>query len=158
MDTHGTIDALVARLVERGAQIRPLRSAPWVEEIESRLGFKLPAIYRSLVTRHAFPSLTLEKVELFANLGDGSEHDLAIAPFRDAGLSEWLISHRFPQIGRPSTGSYDPVCFDLESSRTARDPAVIQLDHEDILLSRRKVRRLTVAPSFLMLVQEAIDA
>ena len=156
MDTHGTIDAVVDRLVERGAQIRPLQNAPWVEKVESRLGFKLPTVYRSLVTRYAFPTLTLEKVELFSNLGDGSEDDLATAPFRDAGLSEWLISHRLPQIGRPSSGSYDPVCFHLESS--SRDPALVQLDHEDILLSRKKVRRLPIAQSFLALVREAIDA
>src|SRR5678816_4705273 len=78
MDTPARIDALVGRLAERGTEFRPIRNAPWIEEVESRLGFKLPAIYRSLVTRYAFPTLTLEKVELFSNLGDGSEEDLAL--------------------------------------------------------------------------------
>jgi|SRR5678815_346359 hypothetical protein len=158
MDTPARIDALVGRLAERGTEFRPIRNAPWIEEVESRLGFKLPAIYRSLVTRYAFPTLTLEKVELFSNLGDGSEEDLATAPFRDADLSSWLISHRLAQVGRPSTGSYDPVCFDIGSSPAGRDAAVVQLDHEDILLSRKKVSRVVVAASFLALVQKVIDA
>src|SRR5207247_264288 len=104
--------------------IHPVAKTPWVEKAELQFGFKFPAIYRSLVTRYTFPALLLEKVELFSNLGDGSDDDLTTAPFRDAHMSSWLISHRLLQIGRPSTGSYDPICFDLASSSN-RDPAVV---------------------------------
>src|SRR3954471_9772877 len=119
LKTDAAVDAFVDRLVRRGAEVRPISSAPWIEEVESRFGFKFPALYRNLVTRYVFSAVELEKVELFSNLGDGSEDDLAVAPFRDAAVSQWLISHRLPQIGRPSSGSYDPVCFDL-SSRAVR--------------------------------------
>jgi hypothetical protein len=154
IDAH--IDALVDRLIEKGAKLRRVAHAPWIEDVESQLGFKLPAVYRSLVTRYAFSQIELEKVELFSNLGDGSTEDLATAPFRDPHMSPWLISHRLVQIGRPSKGSYDPVCFDASSGN--RDPVIVQLDHEDILQSRKEVRKAKVASSFLSLVHEATDA
>jgi hypothetical protein len=43
------------------------------------------------------------------------------------------------------------VCFDFSAAKA--DPPVVVLDHEDILLGRRKVRVPELAESFLRLVE-----
>ncbi len=148
-----TVDRIVERLRAEGADIRPLSSAPWIDELERKLGLSLPSSYGSLVRRYAFPLLNIGEVELFGNEGDGSDLDLAVAIFRDPNLAPWLIQHRLIHIGHPGTGSYDPVCMDL--SGRAPKQAVVQLDHEDILMQRRTVRRNTIAASFLDLLEQA---
>ena len=55
------------------------------------------------------------------------------------------------QFGRPSTGSYDLVCFDF--AQRTDEPRVVRLDHEDILQERKHIHRQAVAPDFLALLQ-----
>ncbi len=154
MDTHSAIDHFVVRMRERGEVIRPLASAPWIAHVEQRLGLHFPPSFRSLIGRYAFPVLDLGLVELFANEGDGAEYDLTTAPFRDAFMSPWLITHRLIYIGHPHIGDYDPVCFDL-SNQELLEPPIVKLNHEDILLERPTVRRRVLADSFLALVEQA---
>jgi hypothetical protein len=124
---------------------------PWIATIEGNLGLALPGAYRSLVTRYTFPSFELGDVELFANLGDGSDHDLTVAPFRDPFLSKWLMEHHLIHFASMASGSYDPVCFDLRGLKSDAEPPIVQLDHEDILLERRKVRSEVLATSLYKL-------
>lgn len=154
MSVDAEIDKLIARLDASEVPFWAIDAAPWIDEIERRLKFKLPAEYRSLVTRYSFPVIAFESVELFANRGDGAETDILVAPFRDPHLSQWLTSERLFQIGRPATGSYDPVCVDASS----KDSRIVVLDHEDILQSRRKVHRLEIASSIRAILSERIDA
>src|SRR5471032_1089209 len=150
MSAEANIDELASHLATVGVAIRAVDAAPWIDEIESRLQFKLPATYRSLVARYTFPVLSFQMVELFANLGDHSETDLTVAPFRDPHLSQWLTSRKLFQVGRPSGGSYDPICVDASTN----SPALVQLDHEGILLGRDKVSRSTVASSIGAVLSE----
>ena len=154
MSATANIDELASHLATVGVAIRAVEAAPWIDEIELRLQFKLPVAYRNLVTRYSFPVLSFQTVELFANLGDHSETDLTVAPFCDPHLSQWLTSRKLFQVGRPSSGSYDPICVDA----SANSPALVQLDHEGILLGRAKVSRSTVASSIGAVLSERIDA
>ena len=87
---------------------------------------------------------------MFSNLNDGSHSDITVAPFADGVIFSWLKNHRFVQFGRRDTGSYDPLCFDV--SKRERDPVVVVLNHEDILLQRKFVHLEQIAPSFIDLV------
>lgn len=73
-----------------------------------------------------------------------------MAPFIDPALSRWLIDHKFIQFGRPDTGCYDPVCFKPSGKD---EPTIVLVDHEDILLGRKKVRVKQLADSFLELTE-----
>lgn len=154
MSLDAEIDKLIERLDASEVPFWAIDAAPWIEQIEQRLKFKLPAQYRSLVTRYSFPVIAFESVELFANRGDGAETDISVAPFRDAHMSRWLTSEKLFQIGHPATGSYDPVCVDARS----RDSRVVVLNHEDILQSRKKVHRRDIASSIGAILSERIDA
>jgi hypothetical protein len=146
------IDAAVSLLREAGVRLRRIESAPWVDDVERRLNLRFPSTYRAMVTCYAFPSFEIGEVELFANEGDGSEWDLTTAPFRDPFMSPWLAKHHLLHVAQPYSGSYDPVCFDLTTK--CSEPALVQLDHEDILLERKKVRRHAIAPNFLALLRQ----
>ena len=157
MTTDSRIDALVAKLARSGVKVQRAGNTPWVSDLEGRFKNPLPASFRSLITRYLFPVLEFKKLELFSNLGDGSEYDLTRAPFRDPHMSPWLIENRLIWFAHPYVGDYDPICFDVASS-ASDEPPIIKLDHEDILLERKKVERTPVAASFLVLLQDAIDA
>jgi hypothetical protein len=61
------------------------------------------------------------------------------------------------QIGRPATGDFDAICFDLNHHAQNREYRVVQVDHEDIL-SNLKVRvKSELWPSFVKLVESALS-
>ena len=59
MDTNTSVDLVVARLCQGGAEIRSLAGAPWIDDLEARLGLSFPPSFRSLVNRYAFPLLDI---------------------------------------------------------------------------------------------------
>lgn len=151
MNINDQIKAAVARLAANGHPFEALESADWVAAVEEKLGRALPPSFRCLVTGFAFPEFDIGGVTLFANLNDGAPEDVTVAPFADPFMSQWLISRGYVQFGRPDTANYDPVCFDF--SEKQKEPPVVVLDHEDILLERHKVRVRRLADSFLDLIQ-----
>jgi len=151
MNINDQIKAAVARLEANGHPFEALERADWVAAVEEKLGRAFPPSFRCLVTGFAFPEVDIGGVTLFANLNDGSPEDVTVAPFADPFMSQWLISRGYVQFGRPDTANYDPVCFDF--SEKQKEPPVVVLDHEDILLERRKVRVRKLADSFFDLIQ-----
>lgn len=152
------LGTLVEPLTDRGRALERLRQlgtvvefvtdAAWVPELERRFKRSLPPLYRSLLLRFCFASCEVGEVELFGNLGSTDERDIMVAPFSDPFLSTWLIDRGYIQFGRPATGSYDPVCFDYSVKLRGSEPTIVSLNHEDILLERKKVGKRTVAASF----------
>jgi hypothetical protein len=136
------------------AIVRAPSPCPWVDEFEAKLPGRLPRSYRSFASRYLFPAFEVGPVTLFANTGGAvpEQWELVQAAFLDEALSAPLLAAGFVQFGRPSTGSYDPVCFDLNKRTNAGECPVIQVDHEAALqgLGIRVVAEL--APSFLALV------
>jgi hypothetical protein len=157
MNQNAGVDVFVERLRASGADLSAIEGAPWLEEVERRLGLRFPASFRALASRYAFPMLDLGNVELFANLGDGSQYDLTVAPFRDPVMSPWLAEHRLLHFGFPYIGNYDPICFDLAAAGSV-EPPIIKLDHEAILLARPTVRRTVIASNFFALLAGAAGA
>ena len=142
-------ESIVAALEAKG---NPFEAAEvtWLAKLEESFGLTLPATFRELVAHFIFPEFDVSGVTVFSNLNDGSDSDITVAPFADKVIFSWLKSHRFVQFGRPDTGIYDPVCFDV--SKRPRDPVVVIVDHEDILLERKFVHLKQIALSFTDLV------
>lgn len=93
-------------------------------------------------------------VTLFAYTGGGwvEQWEFVQAAFWDEHLSGPLLAAGFVQFGRPSGGSYDQVCFDLNKRTNAGECPVVQLDHEEALMGGRVQVVANFAPSFLALV------
>ena len=149
------IAAIVDRLRAAGQPFDALVKPPfWVEAIEAKFGRRLPAAYRCLLSGYGFPEFEINGVMIFANLNDSSPMDITVAPFADRVMSAWLLGRGYVQFGRPASGSYDPVCFDFNFD--VKEQPVVVLDHEDILLERRKVRAEKLADSFLDLLEAGL--
>lgn len=103
-----------------------------VTDLESRLGFRLPGLYREFVSQFEFDAFELKGVEFFPNHVQNGGYSIESAVFRDPIMSRVLIDANMFQVGRSDTGSYDPVCFDL-SKRKGKDCVLIRLDHEAAL-------------------------
>jgi hypothetical protein len=146
------LDRVVERMRQLGIDLEVISEAPWIHDLEQRFRRQLPPLYRSLVLGFSFITCEIGEVELFGNTGDADEDDVTVAPFRDPHLSPWLIDHGYIHFARPSTGAYDPVCYDVSAGGRGLEASIVRLDHEDILVQRKKVRKTTVAESFAGLV------
>jgi hypothetical protein len=133
--------------------IVPARSrCKWVDDFEAKLPGPLPPSYKSLVSRYLFPVLDVGAVTLFANTGAGVHDELVDAVFRDPGIYVPLFRAGFVQFGRPVTGSYDPVCFDLNRNSKDGECPVVRLDHEVALMQERVQVVADLSDSFWSLV------
>jgi hypothetical protein len=148
MNVDTIIDAFVARVDSLGEIFRRVESAPWVEPLESRLPRRLPASFRSLITRYAFPVFDAGGLSFFSNTGGDAADELGAAIFKDAAIAGAALGAGFIQFARPDSGSYDPVCFDARRPASNREFPVMRLDHEDILCRGEIGGLKAVAASF----------
>lgn len=148
MNLHELIDRLATSIAEGGHVIQPISEAPWITKLEQRLPKRLPASFRSLVTRYAFPPLQVGGLELFGNMGTDDLDEMSIAIFQDAIIAEGTMRAGYIQFARPDTGSYDPICFDARRTVNNREFAIVRLDHEELLLNDRIHVSGKVADSF----------
>ena len=154
MNVHEIIDRFVSSVVSPEANFRRVENALWIDDLEAKLPKRFPASFRSLITRYSFAAFDCGELSFFANLGDGSDEDLSVAVFRDRFLSDATLQAGFIQFARPVGGSYDPICFDANRSRSNQEFPIVRLDHEAILC-RDKIRVIEeVADSFLKFALE----
>ena len=154
MNVNAIIDAFVAHVDPSGEIFRRVGSAPWIEPLESKLPRRLPASFRSLVTRYTFPAFDAGGLSFFSNTGGETHEELGVAIFKDEALAEAALGAGYIQFARPDGGSYDPVCFDARRGVSNREYPIVCLDHEDILC-RGGVRGLrVVAASFYRLAAD----
>jgi len=90
-----------------------------------------PKLFSELIRCHSFTAFEVGGLTICSNL-QGEECSLA-ALLRDETLTRALCEAGFAPFGRPSTGSYDRVCFDMRGTSRALDAPVVLMDHEAIL-------------------------
>ena len=81
-----------------------------------------------------------------------------VAPPQKGSLSELLLPAGYFQIGRPDSGSFDTICFDLNTPKQNREYRIVLADHEAVL-SRSKVKiHSELWPSFRNFLEAAIKS
>ena len=150
------IDKFVAALQASGHEIKAIDSAPWVDDLASKLPIRLPASFEEYIKRFSFPVIEIDNIILFSNFGDSSYEDISTAIFRDKAIFETTTKSGFIQFARPSDGLYDPVCFDARTNKKNREYPIVRLDHEDILCNSRIRIKDQIAVSFIGLIEEFI--
>lgn len=148
MNVHELIDRFVASVAQSGGIFQPIVDAPWIAELERKLPTRLPASFRSLVTRYAFATFEVGGLSFYANMGTDDEDEMTVAIFRDRLIAEATLKAGYIQFARPATGSYDPICFDGRGTLRNREFPIVRLDHEEILRKDRICVREAVADSF----------
>ena len=122
--------------------------------LEERAGLRLPASYREFISSYEFEPFEIGGVELYGNASLGEFDDLSVAPFKDKALHTPLLAAGFFAIGRPDCGSYDPICLNIGANPA--DPAVVRIDHEQMLCHGKVKILKEIAPSFSALARGCV--
>lgn len=127
------LSAFLACLASAGINIERVET-PWVAPFERNLPFRLPPLFRELISQYAFDPFEWQGVRFFGNRGTGHDSDLVVASVRDPIIARVSQAHGFIQVGRPENGSYDPVCFDGRHRSKSGDAPLVRIDHEAVLI------------------------
>jgi hypothetical protein len=118
---------------------------------------RLPQSFASFLSQYSFPSFDVEGISLFGWESDSNPYtDEASAA--KGSLSELLIPAGYVQIGRPDTGSFDAICFDLNDQRQNRESRIVSVDHEQILCNWRVRVSGELWSSFIKLTEGVLSS
>jgi hypothetical protein len=129
----------------------------WIDSLEEQLPARFPRSFRSLVTRYEFPAFDFGPIFLFANTAEGVDDELRHEISEDVPLSEILLRNGFLQFGRPTTGGYDPICFEAGRKTGSEEYPIVRVDSEQILCNDRIRVIERLATSFFYFVRAQLE-
>jgi len=153
------VDSFTSKLSAAGVPITTANSAAALEAFEAKLGKRLPQSFESLLSRYSFSTFDVSDIELFGWNSDwksGEYFSSATGP--KESLAEILLPAGFLQFGRPATGDFDAICFDMKVSAQNREHRIVRLDHEEILCKRRVKVVGQIAPSFRTFIDRVLSS
>ncbi len=150
--TDQLIDSFVAMLKDRGVPIRAEDNASRLRVFEEKLPKQMPHSFESFLSRYSFPAFDVLGITLFEWESDSNKYIVEASAPKNS-LSELLIPAGYVQIGRPDTGDFDAICFDLNRQAQNREYRVVQVDHEDILCNWKVRVTGELWPSFVKIVE-----
>jgi hypothetical protein len=154
-DTDQIIDSFAAMLKSRGVPIRAEDNTSRLRAFEEKLPKRMPQSFESFLSRYSFPPFDVFGITLFDWDSDANKYSVEASAPKNS-LSELLIPAGYVQIGRPNTGDFDAICFDLNHQAQNREYRVVQVDHEDILCNWKVRVTGELWPSFVKLVESAL--
>ena len=152
--TDQLIDQFASKLSMLGVPIRPEDNASLLHVLEAKLPKRLPQSFTTLLSKYSFPPFDACGITFFGWGPDRTEF-CGIAPPAKGSLSELLLPAGYIQFGRPDTGDFDAVCFEL-SAKQNREYRIVRADHEEILCNFRVKICGELWPSFRKLVEHWI--
>ena len=150
------IDQFASKLGASGVPIRPEDNASRLRALEANLPRLLPQSFTTFLSRYSFPPFDACGITFFGWEASGTEFS-GIAPPAKGSLSELLLPGGYVQFGRPDTGDFDAVCFEISPNQN-REYRIVQADHEEILCNSRIKIRAELWPSFRKLVEQWITS
>jgi hypothetical protein len=94
----------------------------------------------------------------FPSWGPGAAELSEVASLQKGSLSELLLRAGYFQIGRPDTGSFDAICFDMNDRNQNREHGIVLANHEEILCNLRVEIRSQVWPSFRKFLETVVKS
>lgn len=134
-------------------RVERCKETPWITSIEAILQDPLPACYRSLVTRYAFPAFGFGPIFLLANTGQDLYNEMGSVLLRNQATCRALLDSGFIQIARPLTGEADPICFDFNHLDDIGEPRLVRIYQSSVLASGELDIAEVIAPSFQNLLE-----
>lgn len=151
-ETDHLIDRFCAMVRGRGVPIRAEDNGARLSAFQKKLPKQIPLSFQSLSSRYSFPTFDVLGITLFGWESEQSAYiEEASAPKNS--LSELLIPSGHVQIGRPATGEFNAICFDLNHHGRNREYGIVQIDHEEILCNWKVRVKRGLWPSFIKLVE-----
>ena len=128
-----------------------------LRELESILTTRLPPSFESLLSRYSFAPFDASGISFFG-WGPASAELFEVASPQKGSLSELLLPAGYFQIGRPDTGSFEAICFDLNTPKQNREYRIVLAGHEEVLSNCRVKIRSELWPSFRNFLETAIKS
>jgi hypothetical protein len=154
--TDKLIESFAAMLQGHGVPLRKENNMARLGVLEGKLPNRLPQSFASFLSRYSFPAFDVLGISLFG--WDSESNPYAEeASAAKGSLSELLLPAGYVQIGRPGTGNFDAICFDLNDQNQNREYRIVQVDHEDILCNWKVRVTGELWPSFVRLVESALS-
>jgi hypothetical protein len=154
MHEEQLIDAFASKLK---VAIRSEDNSHRLRELESKLPVRLPPSFESLLSRYSFASFDASGISFFG-WGPTSAELFEVASPRKGFLSEFRLPAGYFQIGRPDTGSFDAICFDLNTQKQNREYRIVVADHEEVFSNSRVKIASELWPSFRTFLETAIKS
>lgn len=120
------------------------------DRLTTRLPY--PRLFSELLAHHSFAAFDVGAVRVSSNI-KGEEENLE-GLLADELLTHALVDAGFLPFGRPATGNYDRVCFDIRGKKNPLDAPVVRVSHEAILSHNRIPRPEKLAPGLMQLLAE----
>src|SRR5215469_13814586 len=152
MDTEQLADAFASKFK---VAIRSEDNSQRLRELESILMTRLPPSFESLLSRYSFAPFDASGISFFG-WGPASAELFEVASPQKGSLSELLLPAGYFQIGRPDTGSFDAICFDLNTPKQNREYRIVLAEHEEVLSNCRVKIRSELWPSFRNFLETAV--
>jgi hypothetical protein len=147
MNARAQFERLISQVEQHGALMDKVAGA------SNRIspGLAYPRLFSQLVTQHSFAALDVCGVRIYSNIrGDEDNIEDLLA---DKILTRSLVGAGFLPFGRPATGHYDPVCFDMRGVKHPLDAPVVMMDHEAILSRNRIPKPWKLADGIVQLFE-----
>jgi hypothetical protein len=132
----------------------------WLPLFENSLPFPLPLSFHTLIERYTFPSFEAGPIRMYSVGIRESQDDymeLQKAALRDKNLVPMLFKNGYLPFARPENDNYDQICFDYRREGKKKEPAVVTIDHEEILCNSRIKVVEVIAASFDGLLDRIIE-
>lgn len=156
-NTDSIVDKFAAKLAQEGIKISQSKEINWIDRVMSILPAKYPPSFTSLIMRYTFDEFTADKIAFFDNHGTADSSELITAIPKDKFIFNTTTANGFLQFARPSTGSYDPLCFDIRNRRNDKECPIVRLDHEAILQFERITIVEQLYPSLYDMMKEYVE-
>jgi hypothetical protein len=153
--TDELVSSFASRVKTLGVPIREQDNKLRVQCFEDKLPKRLPQSFATLLSRYSFPTFDVLGISLFGWDSDANPYTQEASAVKGS-LSELMLPVGYVQIGRPDTGDFDAVCFDLNDQKQNREHRIVQIDHEDILCNWKVRVSGEVWPSFIKLMECAL--
>ncbi len=139
------LERLMTEIQRHGALMDDIADAAVRMEVE----VTYPRLFAELVARHMFLAFNVGKVRISSNIK--TEEDNLEDLFRDKVLTNALVEAGFFPFGRPVTGNYDRVCFDMRGVNQPLDASVVLMRHEAILSHNKIPKPAKLADGIIQL-------
>ena len=149
------IQSFVSRVKTLGVPIHEQDNRSRLELFETKLPKRLPQSFATFLSRYSFPAFDILGISLFGWDSDANLYTEEASAAKGS-LSELMLPAGYAQIGRPDTGDFDAVCFDLNDRKQNREHRIVQIDHEEILCNWKVRVSGELWPSFIKLMECAL--
>lgn len=151
------IDSFAEMLKQRGVPVRAENNLARLAMFEEKLPKRLPQSFAGFLSRYSFPAFDVMGVTLFA-WEPNSNQFAREASAAKGSLSRLMLPAGYVQMGRPDTGDFDAICFDLNEKKQNREFRIVRIDHEEILCNGKIHLVGELWPSFITLAGSALAA